>query len=343
MNESTKDNDKKNSFKDYCLKVILFVFKLLFGSLLSFFSFPFLRKAVAKGKAYLLDFSHNDSKLEKIKQKAADGDALCQLELGIMCSAGVGGRIDHRSSLFWFRKAAEQGEPNAQMLVAIMYLEGLGVRRNYIQAVRWAQLSAMHGNVISQLLMGAFLEDGVGVKRNKEQAIHWYKKASNSSVEIGARQRLGTLYIEGKGVSQNTEEGLKYLNESAEMGDVHAAFQLGMIYYNGKFVEQDYKKAFDWYKKAAERKFTDKKNHGLEVIFGQVVVYGEMYTRTVGQIMKRNSFVSRDAQFYMGLMYETGRGTEKDMELSKKWYQKAADAGDEIAKQRLISLAASDS
>ncbi len=342
MNENIKSNNKTKSSKNFCFQILLYFFELLLAVVFSFILFPFIRIAFAKVKSCLTDFSQNDSNLENLKKQATSGDAQYQLKLGVMYAAGVGGQIDHRSSLFWLRKAAEQGESNAQMLISIMYLEGLGVRRNYMQAVRWAQLSAVQGNTISQMLMGAFSEDGVGVKRDLERAVYWYQKASGTSIEIGARQRLGTLYLEGKGISQNTEEGLRYLNESAEKGDAHAAFQLGMIYYNGKFVEQDYKKAFDWYKKAAERKYTNKKNHGLEVIFGQVVVFGEMYTRTVGQIMKRNSFVSRDAQFYMGLMYETGRGTDKDLELSKKWYQKAADSGDEIAKQRLVTLEVSE-
>ena len=313
-------------------------FALLSGALLSFFFLTVFGKAAAKGKLRLPEYSANESKIARLKSNAVAGDPDAQLRLGVMCAAGVEGWIDHRGAIFWLRKSAEQGEPNAQMLVAMMYLEGLGVRRSYMQAARWARLSALHGNIISQLLMGALLEDGAGVRRDLERAAYWYRYAANHPVEIGARQRLGTLYLEGKGVPQNTEEGLKWLNESAEMGDANACFQLGMIYYDGRLIERDYEKALNWYLAAAEEKSAEKDRDGLEIVFGQAAVPGEAYTRTIAQIMKRNPHVIRDAQFYVGLMYETGRGTEQDMEQSRNWYQKAADAGDEIAKQRLVFL-----
>jgi TPR repeat protein len=186
--------------------------------------------------------------------------------------------------------------------------------------------------------MGALLEDGAGVRRDLERAAYWYRYAASHPVEIGARQRLGTLYLEGKGVPQSTVEGLKWLNEAAEMGDANACFQLGMIYYDGRLVERDYEKALSWYLAAAGDKSSEKDRDGLDVVFGQTAVPGEVYTRTIAQIMKRNPHVVRDARFYVGLMYETGRGTEQDMEQSRRWYQEAADAGDDIARQRLVFL-----
>lgn len=311
-------------------------FSLLLGGLISLVFLVIFGRAVAKGRIRFPRYSADGSKIAGLKRHAIAGDPDAQLRLGVMYAAGVEGWVDHRGAIFWLRKAAEQGEPNAQMLTAAMYLEGLGVRRSYMQAARWARLSALHGNIISQLLMGALLEDGAGVRRDLERAAYWYRFAANHPVEIGARQRLGALYLEGKGVPQNTEEGLKWLNESAEMGDANACFQLGMIYYDGRLIERDYAKALDWYLAAAQDAPSGKDS--LEAVFGQAAVPGEVYTRTIAQIMKRNPHVVRDAQFYVGLMYETGRGAEQDMEQSRLWYQKAADAGDAIAKQRLVFL-----
>lgn len=303
-------------------------FMLLLGGMLSGFLLKTFAKTAGKENA----------KMTRLKSGAVSGDPESQLRLGIMYAVGAEGRADYHSALLWLRKAAEQGEPNAQMLTALMCLEGLGVRRNYMQAARWARLSALHGNIVSQLLMGAFLEDGAGVRRDLERAVYWYRQAAAHPVEIGARQRLGTLYLEGKGVPKDTEEGLKWLNESAEMGDANACFQLGMIYYDGRLVEQDYEKALNWYLQAAEDKTAEKGMGNNDILFGEAALPGEAYTRTVGQMMKRNPGVTRDAWFYVGLMYETGRGTEQDIAQSRSWYQKAADAGDDIARQRLVFL-----
>jgi len=317
-------------------------FTLLSSGLVSLFFLLVFGKVAAKEKMRSSEFLADGAEIAGLKKDAIAGDPDAQLRLGVMAAAGVDRWVDHRGAIFWLRQAAEQGEPNAQMLSSMMYLEGLGVRRNYLQAARWARLSAAHGNPVSQLLMGALLEDGAGIKRDLEQAVYWYRQAAIHPVEIGARQRLGTLYLEGRGVPKDTGEGLKWLNESAEMGDANAAFQLGMIYYDGRLVEQDYEKALHWYLAAAEEMSPEKSGGGLDVLFGQMAVGGEWYTRTVAQIMKRNPHVARDARFYVGLMYETGRGTKQDMEQSRQWYQKAANAGDEIARQRLLFLQDAD-
>ena len=43
----------------------------------------------------------------------------------------------------------------------------------------------------------------------------------------------------------------------------------------------------------------------------------------------------KDAQFYLGKMYESGEGLSQDFDQAKKWYQKAADNGDMDAKKKL--------
>lgn len=312
-------------------------FMLLSGGVVSFLLLRFSSKA-AKAKLQLAGSSAVAARMADLKRKAMAGDPQDQLRLGVMYAAGIDGSADYRSAMFWIRKAAEQGEPEAQMLAAMMFLEGIGVRCSYMQAARWAQLSAVQGNVIAQLLMGIFTEDGAGIRRDMEKAVHWYRQAAKNSAGIGAEQRLGTLYLEGKGVAQDTAEGIRWLTVAAEKGDAHAAFQLGMIYYDGRLVEQDYKEALVWYLKAAEGRHVPEEANLLGRVLGDAVEPGEVYTRTAGQMMKRGQHVVRDAWFYTGLMYETGRGTEQDMQQSRYWYGQAADAGDEIAQQRLLFL-----
>ena len=45
-------------------------------------------------------------------------------------------------------------------------------------------------------------------------------------------------------------------------------------------------------------------------------------------------------QYFLGEMYEKGLGTRADLDEARKWYQKAADQGFELAIQRLDELAA---
>lgn len=47
----------------------------------------------------------------------------------------------------------------------------------------------------------------------------------------------------------------------------------------------------------------------------------------------------RSSQFYLGLLYETGRGVAADTDTAVRWYQKAAEAGHGEAAYRLALLA----
>lgn len=304
----------------------------LVGGFISAISLSFVWKFVKAKK------NEGHGSVNKIRRAATLGNAQDQIKLGVLYALGLRGQPDYQEAVFWLRKAAETGEPNAQLLVSFIYLEGLGVRRSYVQAVRWARLSALQGNPIAQLIMGAFLEEGVGIKRDMERAHYWYQQTFSYPIEIGARQRLGMLYLEGRGCPQDTAQAVKCFQEAASKGDVHAAFQLGMIYYDGRLLEQNYDEALKYYLMAAQRKHTEKEGLGLEFLFGEAAVPGEVYTKTIAQIMKRGIHVQRDAQFYVGLMYETGRGVEQELNRARDWYQKAADAGDDIAKQRVVFL-----
>ena len=45
------------------------------------------------------------------------------------------------------------------------------------------------------------------------------------------------------------------------------------------------------------------------------------------------------AQFKLGEMYEQGLAVDRDLDVAKSWYQKAAAQGHEAAQQRLDALA----
>ena len=119
---------------------------------------------------------------------------------------------------------------------------------------------------------------------------------------------------------------MKYLKEAAQKGHVEAQYHLGIFskdekerekwltlsaeaghvgamnflggLFNGK---EDYKKAFFWYQKAAEKG-------------------------------------SSHAQSSLGHMYFMGTGVEMNLTLARKWFAKAASAGNEMAKKTLEEI-----
>ena len=76
-------------------------------------------------------------------------------------------------------------------------------------------------------------------------------KAEKGDADAG--YRLGAAYIRGEGVSQDLEEGVRWLRRSAEQGNAEAEFGMGELCMNGLGVEQDDAEALRWYRLAAEK------------------------------------------------------------------------------------------
>lgn len=131
-----------------------------------------------------------------------------------------------------------------------------------------------------------------------------------------------------------TDEELKQLLIAAEQGDAEAQHKLGKYYYNEV---KDYNKAFYWTKKSAEQ--------GNAIAQGNI---GLIYQ--LGRGIEKNAVLAHEwflkaaeqgnssSQFCLGLHYETGEGVEKDMEKAAYWYKKGAEQGEERAQYNLAFL-----
>ena len=64
---------------------------------------------------------------------------------------------------------------------------------------------------------------------------------------------LGYCYFNGKGVSKDESEAVRWYRKAAEQGDADAQANLGYCYLHGKGVSKDEAEAVRWYRKAAEQ------------------------------------------------------------------------------------------
>jgi TPR repeat protein len=105
-----------------------------------------------------------------------------------------------------------------------------------------------------------------------------------------AQNNLGIMYLDGKGVSQNTNEAVRYLSLSAAAGSSLGQNNLGGLYRDGKGVPRDYGKAAQWFSASAAQ--------------------------------------GNSAGMYnLGLMYEMGQGMKAEPFHAYMWYALAADQG----------------
>lgn len=71
--------------------------------------------------------------------------------------------------------------------------------------------------------------------------------------EPNAQYKLGKMYRQGQGVSQDYLEALRWFILASEQGEPNAQTDLGTMYHSGEGVPQDYTEAAHWLLLAAEQ------------------------------------------------------------------------------------------
>lgn len=110
------------------------------------------------------------------------------------------------------------------------------------------------------------------------------------SNDPAAEYELARMYAQGDAVPQNAAEGRKWLERSAQHGNVEAQYELGIALKEGRGVVQDYERAVKWLQMAAESA------HG-------------------------------PAQFELGMVYRTGTGLPPNNGKAYTWLNLAAAQG----------------
>lgn len=171
------------------------------------------------------------------------------------------------------------------------------------------------------LIMILFFATASGVFAQTTNIVTLMLKAKSGEAE--AQNALGEAYYDGKGVTENLTEAVKWFTKAAEQENAKAEYNLGDCYYYGYGVYKDYGEAVKWYTKAAEQGNAEAQNslgyyYEIDELNPKKAV--EWYTKAAEQGLPR-------AQCNLGVCYENGNGVEKNLEEAVKLYTKAANQG----------------
>ena len=170
------------------------------------------------------------------------------------------------------------------------------------------------------LIMILFFATASGVFAQTTNIVTLMLKAKSGEAE--AQNALGEAYYDGKGVTENLTEAVKWFTKAAEQENVKAEYNLGNCYYYGYGVQyKDYGEAVKWYTKAAEQGNAEAQNslgyyYEIDELNPKKAV--EWYTKAAEQGLPI-------AQCNLGICYEYGKWVEKNLEEAVKWYTKAAN------------------
>ena len=170
------------------------------------------------------------------------------------------------------------------------------------------------------LIMILFFATASGVFAQTANIVTLTLKAKSGEAE--AQNALGEAYYDGKGVTENLTEAVKWFTKAAEQENAKAQYNLGNCYYYGYGVYQYYGEAEKWYTKAAEQGCAEAQNS-----LGYYYEENHNPKKAVEWYTKAAEQGLPIAQCNLGVCYKYGNGVEKNLEETIKWYTKAANQG----------------
>ena len=110
-------------------------------------------------------------------ERAEQGDAVAQNELGSRYYAGRGVERDDAEAARWIRLAAAQGYAPAQYNLGLLHFRNRGVAGNDAEAARWYRAAAEQGYAPAQAGLGYLYIYGAGVGEDHVRAYMWLELA----------------------------------------------------------------------------------------------------------------------------------------------------------------------
>ena len=207
-----------------------------------------------------------------------------------------------QTSVEVYKQKAENGDPKGQYLYAKALAYGLSVQKDEEKAFTLAQKSACAGNAEAMNMVGVFYQCGIGVQTNAQESVKWFEQALDRGC-ARARENLAMCYLYGKGVIRDEPRGVRLLDQAANDGVTSSRYRIALCRIYGFF--------------------GCKKNvqQGVPII-REFATNGDS-----------------DAMQQMGILYENGLGVERNYDVARDWFEKAAAKGNGKAKEKLVVYA----
>lgn len=279
-------------------------------------------------------------KLEDYK-KAADnflkaaehGSVEAKFYLGQIYHDGLGVEKDINKSFKWIISAAKAGHLDAQYIAALYYKEGVGVTRDIKETNRLLKLAASQGHLRAQSMI-----DGVNVilKDNEEGGSDQARESIQEQLmDIAAISG----YVSGSCVSRkenafcgkmdSLSRIISYLGETKTEGnwlESNSYLYPSLQHGISLFKLKKYKGAQKYFLEAAEEK-----NKDAQFFLGYMYFTGLGVEKDYVEAAKWNMLAAKqghvDAQFNCGVNYESGFGVQQNIQEAYKWYKLSAMRG----------------
>ena len=204
------------------------------------------------------------------------------------------------------RAAAARGDAGARYFLGRALFRGEGVAQDVPAAVEWLERAATQGVLPAQLMAGAARERGLGGRIDFKQALEWYRRAAAQG-NPGAQLKLALLHANNRvGGSVNIPAARDFVQPAAQQGSTIALV------------------AANWLETQHPRRA------GPPDL--AAIARWQLAAALDG---------GADAQWQLGIRYESGQGVQRDPVAAARWYQLGARHGSVGARFALENLSRS--
>lgn len=266
-----------------------------------------------------------------------------------------------------FMAASKHGHSESAYRAALCYEFGWGTTKSYPKAVQFYRGAAAKNHPGAATRLGlACLKGDMGLgKQYQREGIRWLKRAQESAdfQYNSAPYELGLIHLSGfqDEVFKDEVYAAQLLTQAAELGHDQANFLMGQAYENGLYgCPKDAALSVHFYNGAATRghpegmmalcawymvgapPVLEKDEHEAYAWALQAGELGKCYTVRPQNLCLHLAGLPK-AAYAIGYFTEMGIGCQRDPLEANVWYVKAADQGNELAKQRLQIIRAAAS
>lgn len=181
------------------------------------------------------------------------------------------------------------------------------------------------GEADGAFYLGRMLELGMGGTPNLKAAVGLYL-AGSAKGSAPAKNRLGVLHVQGKGVLQDYAQGATLVCEAADLGDVNGAYNCGQLTLAGRGVAQDETRAYELFQVAAEQGHFGAMNE-----YANGLVEGKFVAQDIAravQLFQQTASVGNPVGLYsLGQAFAVGLGVDQDLVRAHQYFNLAAALG----------------
>lgn len=295
---------------------------------------------------------------------AKAGFEKAKVYLAYFYAAKNASEVKHKNAYEIAKKFAGMHNRDAELLLALLYDRGIGVSKNHYAALVIYRSLAKNNNALANFALGTY---SYLHNRNDKRAKEYLTKAA----EQGIAYAQYNLAIIAKNNQQFDNEFLFALNEAVAQGLNQAQLLLADYYLGKQDDDLGMQKAAHIYQQLARKQQYPSAELKLGYMYQNGIYFPKNMTQALYWYQQAADHDNKIAQYQLGEMYLLGQGVKRDIEIAlnyykksakqqfapamaaigyikavdqldyqnaKKWYQKAAELDNELAKQSLRIL-----